>query len=251
MDIKSSLFGSHQESHRHSLETLSLLERYDDFMGSLETVYDMGAGAGYDAEWWATRTNPQTGKPYDIQCFALDAHDQRRVHLRHNLNYLVADFEEPDPGRRADLIWSHDSFRFTTNPLGLLKTWNSNLIDGGALMLITPQTHILHQGNKLPRATSYSYFYYDITNLMYMLAVAGFDCRQGHFWKQRGDPWIHAFVYKIREPLDPKTTSLGTLVDLNAFTDSVINGIKSSGELRQEDIFTHWISGHYCRWSEV
>jgi SAM-dependent methyltransferase len=247
------LFASDEESHQHSLETLQLLEKYEDFMQSVSVVYDMGCGAGFDTQWWATQINPRTERPYNIQCYALDIDKRLKIHLRDNLKFVQGDFEQYDPGIKADLIWSHDSFRFSVNPLTTLKTWNKQLNPGGAIILITPQSSIKDdQGVQHPRTLSYSYFNYNITNLMYMLAVAGFDCRTGHFYKKPNDPWIYSMVYKTNNPeLDPKNTSLGDLVDLNVLPDSAVVGIKTTGEIRQEDIFTHWISGHYCRWSQV
>lgn len=247
------LFASDEESHQHSLETLQLLEKYEDFMQSVSVVYDMGCGAGFDTQWWATQINPRTERPYNIQCYGMDIDKRLKIHLRENLKFVQGDFEQYDPGIKADLIWSHDSFRFSVNPLTTLKTWNKQLNRGGAIILITPQTSIIdNQGIQQPRTLSYSYFNYNITNLMYMLAVAGFDCRTGHFYKKPNDPWIYSMVYKTNNPeLDTKNTSLGDLVDLNVLPDSAVVGIKTTGEIRQEDIFTHWISGHYCRWSQV
>lgn len=247
------LFASDEESHQHSLETLQLIEKYEDFMQSVKVVYDMGCGSGFDTNWWATRINPRTERPYGIQCYGMDIDKRLKIHLRDNLKFVLGDFEQYDPGIKADLIWSHDSFRFSTNPLGTLNIWNKQLNPGGALFLITPQTYITDkQGSHQARSISYSYFYFNITNLMYMLAVSGFDCRTGHFFKKPNDPWIHCMVYKTDNPeLDPKNTNLADLINLNVLPDSAVVGIKTSGEIRQEDIFTHWISGHYCRWSQV
>ena len=39
-----------------SLEILSHLEQYEEFMDQLEVIADMGSGKGEHSHWWATRT---------------------------------------------------------------------------------------------------------------------------------------------------------------------------------------------------
>ena len=66
-------FSSPELGHQHSLETLNGLYEYDDFMQSITNVVDMGCGAGYDLEWWATRTTrDESARPLNIKCLGVE-----------------------------------------------------------------------------------------------------------------------------------------------------------------------------------
>jgi SAM-dependent methyltransferase len=252
MAIISRLFPTDRDSHKHSLNTLGILEQYTDFMDSVRTVYDMGSGSGLDTEWWATRQRDD-GSAYNIRAYGVDIIDNaNKVKTRDKLAFIKHDFEEYDEGIKADVIWCHDSFRCVNNPIQTLANWNRQMTAGGMLALITPQTTNLSDGNLLFRTMSGSPFAYDITNLIYLLALSGFDCNLGHFTKRPDDFWIHCIVYKSEhKPMDPRTTSWAELIEKNLIPESAALSVSKRGVLRQEDIFTHWISGHYCRWSEV
>ena len=67
------MFRNAEESHQHSLQTLNQLYEYDDFMGSIQTMVDLGCGAGLDLEWWATRTTrDDKPEPLNIKCAGVD-----------------------------------------------------------------------------------------------------------------------------------------------------------------------------------
>jgi hypothetical protein len=66
-------FRNLDEAHAHSLQTLNQLYEYDDFMGSIRTVADIGCGQGKDLEWWATRTTrDDLPEPLNIVCQGID-----------------------------------------------------------------------------------------------------------------------------------------------------------------------------------
>jgi ubiquinone/menaquinone biosynthesis C-methylase UbiE len=83
------------DSHKHSLETLSQLYQYDDFMASIRTVLDLGCGNGDDLEWWATRTTREDSpQPLNIRCTGIDLSPELTLTKRHNnIFYQSGDFE--------------------------------------------------------------------------------------------------------------------------------------------------------------
>ena len=219
-------FKNAQSSHEHSKYILDLLYGYDSFLDSLTVVADFGCGAGLDAEWWATLTTrdvPPVPRNYivyaidkDISQVASHVNDLPNVHL------FQADFDNDRVIPRAcDLLWSHDSFQYSTNPLQTLKFWNQQLNTNGMLMLSLPQSTFNEYNRQQSNSYSGVYYNYNLVTLMYMLAVSGFDCRDAYFYKPTNDPWVYAAVYKTSEPLDLKTTNWHTLVDLNVVNDSV------------------------------
>lgn len=249
------IFKSDQDSHTHSLRTLNLIANYDDFMDSIETICDMGCGAGLDLTWWATKTyldDADQERPHNYKCIGIDLDISRCPQATDNMRFLQADFSEYNQNLKADVIWSHDSFRYSTNPLGTLLTWNRMLNPSGMLALIVPQTININYNKPVTRTLPGCYFHYTITNLMYMLAVNGFDCKNAHFNKDANDPWLHCVVYKSEHaPMDPKTTTWYHLVERDLLPDSAAACIKAFGMLKQESIQTHWINGQYCDWSKV
>ena len=194
-------FKNAQESHNHSREVLDILYQYDSFLDSLQVIADFGCGAGLDTQWWAnlwTRDDPP--EPRNYTCCAVDQNLSRvkkETSNLSNVHMFEDDFETsavlPVP---ADLIWSHDAFQYVINPLQTLKLWNQQMNVNGMLILVFPQA--AHYEYNRPQNLSWSgcYYNHNIVNLMYMLAVNGFDCRDAYFKKTENNPWLYAAVYK-------------------------------------------------------
>ena len=89
-------FRNPEESHAHSLETLNWLYEHDDFMASIDTLIDLGCGAGLDLEWWATRTTRDDNhEPLNISCTGLDVADKLVIARKHaNITYQRNNFEQ-------------------------------------------------------------------------------------------------------------------------------------------------------------
>lgn len=249
------IFKSDQDSHQHSLQTLNLLANYDDFMLSVRSVVDMGSGSGMDIAWWANKTYlDDSGQeiPHNYKCLGIDLDTRHNPGNHNNLRFIESDFEEYNSNVKADVIWSHDSFRYAVNPLMCLRNWYNMMNDNGMLVLIVPQTINITYNKPVVRTLPGSYYHYTITNLLYMLAVNGFDCKEGHFVKHPNDPWIHCVAYKSREfPEDPRTTTWYDLCDKNLLPETAVNSIKTFGLLKQEDLQTHWLNGQFCNWNQV
>jgi SAM-dependent methyltransferase len=239
-------FISSQESHRHSLKTLEALYEFDDFMESIDSVIDMGCGTGLDLEWWATRTTrDENPRPLDIRCFGIDNLPSLSMVKEYpNISYRSTDFEAPIPvgKRKYDVVWSHDSFQYAIDPFTTLKNWRDATNDGGMMILIVPQTTNLEFNTQAFDQRDGVYWHWTIVNLMHVLAVSGWDCKNGFFLKEPTDPWIHAVVYKSQhEPMDPKTTRWYDLAERGLLSDSAVNSINRHGYLRQRDLTLPWI----------
>lgn len=235
------------ESHKHSLDILNILYEYDSFMDSISVVADMGCGAGLDIEWWATlNTRDDPPEPHSYTCFAVDKNikqiEPAILEANPNIVPIQGDFSlDRLISRDVDLMWCHNSFQYVTNPLETLNLWNKNMSFNGMLVLSLPQ-HQTYQFNRIQtRSFSGCYYHYNICNLMYMLAVNGFDCRDCYIWVDTNNPWMHFAVYKSMDPLDPKTTTWHDLIDLRLVNDSVMNCINKYGHVRQEELIFTWL----------
>mgnify|MGYP003344572347 CR=1 FL=1 len=156
-------------------------------------------------------------------------------------------FESFELSVKADLIWSHDSFRYAINPLTTLKNWNNQINENGMLVLIVPQTVNLVYNKLTVRSFPGCYYNYTITNLMYMLAVNGFDCRDAYFYKNAQSNWLYIAVYKSLEPMNPKTTSLHDLAGKGLLHDSILNSLNKYGYINHDDIVYPWLDKDFYR----
>jgi hypothetical protein len=231
------------DSHDHSLRVLEILTGYDSFIDSLTVIVDMGAGAGLDINWWATlETRDEEPLPLNYDCYAVDTNISRLDGLPSNVTVMQQDFETVKLPKKADVIWCHDAFQFALNPMATLKNWNEQMNVNGMLMLILPQTSNHEYNRFMNRVYDFQYFNYNVCNLLYMLAVNGFDCKDSYMYKAPNDPWIHLAVYKSDvPPMDPRTTRWLDLDEKGMLHSSLSASIQQYGYLRQEDILLQWL----------
>jgi len=236
-----------EQSHEQSLNTLNALYEYDDFMESVESVIDLGCGSGKDLEWWATRTTRDAARtPLNIRCTGVDLEPTLKIARDYsNVTYQKVDFEgniAVTPGKKYDVLWSHNAFQYALTPLQTLVKWREITNDGGMLVLILPQTTNYHQKHQNFWQHSGSYYHYSLVNLIQMLAVTGWDCRAGFFLKDQFDPWLHAVVYNSNQPArDPRTTTWYELAETNLLPESAVRSVMSHGYLKQQDLLVPWL----------
>lgn len=248
------MFSSSQESHKHSLETLNLLYDHDDFMDSITSVADLGCGAGHDIMWWATlQTRDDEPVSHNYRCIGIDKETRQFGYGKpSNLRIVEADFDKTTLATPVDLVWSHDSLQYSENPAATLRTWNQMLSPGGAFIVIVPRTVNIEMNRWSTVTYSRQMFSFTITNLIYMLAAAGFDCKDGMFMKHPDDPWLHAMVYKSdHAPRPVNETTWYELRDLGLLPDSFDSSIFRYGFARQEDLVTRWIDQSITDWSLI
>jgi SAM-dependent methyltransferase len=231
---------------RHSLETLEILRQYDTFLESIKHVADMGCGSGEDIRWWATlMNNNDTPEPYNFNCFAVDRDGSKLAEVPDlkNIHKINRDYSDEHMFPISiDLIWAHDSLQYSTNPMQTLKRWNEAMTVNGMLILTVPQHSGVMYNQYYSRSYTGCFYHYTPTNLIYMLAINGFDCRDAYLLKKFNDPWINMAVYKTDiAPMDPTTTTWFDLIDKNLLHPTVVNSITSHGYLRQEDMLYPWL----------
>ena len=245
-------FSTDQDSHAHSLRTLELLYEYDDFMGSVDTMCDMGCGSGLDLEWWATRTtrddNPQ---PLNIICQGIDIQSSLKIQKRHdNIKFRLGDFEDLSvpTKHRFDVIWCHDAFQYCLNPLQTLRQWHGLMNPNGMLVLILPQTTNVAGSTLEFDQPDYVYYNWTMVSLIHCLAVSGFDCASGYFLKNPDDYWLHAVVYRSETPVrDPRSARWYHLAEDNVLPESVVLSANRHGQVRQQDLVLPWLDRSH-RW---
>lgn len=248
------LFKSPEESHQHSLEVLNQLYDHDDFMDSISSVMDLGCGTGHDILWWANaKTREDHPQPHNYRCIGVDRDLSKFAFVTpKNLRVVESDFTTDTSSTQVDLLWSHNSLQYAENPAATLRHWNSMLNDGGMAIIMVPQTVNVEFNRWVSQTFSHQLFSFTIVNLIYMLACAGFDCKDGLFLKKKGDPWLYAAVYKSEHaPVSPADTTWYELVDRGLLPDSADKAIKKAGYLSQHDLITRWIDKTITEWARV
>lgn len=251
------LFKNAESSYQHSQSIRDLLYQYDSFLDSLEVVADFGCGEGLDTEWWATlETRDDPPEPRNYLCYAVDKNIKQikpDVANLSNVKIVEADLEDTDRfiSRQVDLVWCHDVFQYITNPVYTLRQWNEMMSVNGMLVMSVPQS-VHYQYNRLNNISLNGwYFNHNVVNMMYMLAVNGFDCRDAYFYKDINDMWLHIAVYKSDiAPMNPRKTTWHDLVDANLVNESVKNCINQYGYVKQEELLTTWLNKDYYRIKE-
>lgn len=240
------MFRNAEQSHVHSLQVLNTLYEYDDFMLSLASMIDLGCGQGLDLEWWATRTTrDEVPQPLNIHCTGVDRENSLSLTGRYNnVVYQQCDFESSIPPRKNgyDLLWCHDAFQYSVNPLGTLAHWWHIASPNAMLVLTLPQTTIIEKNKQAFYQPSGCYYNHTLPSLIYMLSTTGWDCGGGYFLKQPNDAWLNAVVYRSdRAPRDPKNTTWYDLLDSELLPETAVASIKRHGYLKQQDLTLTWL----------
>jgi len=241
-----SSFGSPHEKHEHSFKNvLSYMYEYDDFMDSVGRVIDLGCDVeATDMLWWANATTrDETQTPLGIKCVGVNTFE--KLNVKHSsISYQNHDIESLNRVKRTfDIVWCYDQLQYLLNPYQALSNWWHIAEKDAMLVIAVPQTvnteyHIQEYNLSLGHK-----YHYTMPQLIYMLAVSGWDCRCGFFKKTPGDPWLYAIVYKSNvEPMDPKETNIYKLVEqTELLPQCAVDGIHKYGKLRQRDLVLPWL----------
>jgi hypothetical protein len=201
-----------------------------------------------DAHWWATLiTRDDVPEPHNYLVYAVDQGiDQLEPHVKAlpNVRTVEGNFEERILSRKVDLIWAHDVFQYARDPFKCLANWKESMNENGMLILSIPQTtYFDHTKNKLVLSNhNHQYFNYNLLNLIYILAVSGFDCRDAYFYREPNTPWLYAAVYASKfGPLDRQATWYD-LAERNLINDSMIESLYKHGYMNLSDIVVTWLN---------
>jgi SAM-dependent methyltransferase len=239
------LFKNSVESHRHSLEILNVIYGYDSFLDNISSIADMGCGYGLDVEWWATlTTRDEPPEPRNFIVYAVDQNidnlDAEVLKSNPNIKPIIGNFEERVIPRQVDIIWAHDSFQYAKNPMACLRNWKQTLNVNGMLLLAIPQTTYIYNNRLVVSNHSHQYYNYNILNLMYMLAMNGFDTRDAYFYRKENSPWLYAGVYASDIEPFTKHVSWYDLIERNLINESVAHSVNKFGYARLEDVVVQW-----------
>ena len=245
------IFKTAKESHAHSLLTLEQLNNHYEFKISIDSILDIGCGVDLlDLKYWAnmedelsTRTS---GTPLNINCVGLDKVSIEQPEEK-NIKIIKHDFNTEnalgDLHNNFDVVWCHDVMQYSLSPISFLNNCNSAMADGGMLYVSVPTTfNVMH--NKFENYTlSGSYNTFSITQIIYLLALNGFDIKDFHIRKEPYVDIIELITYKISEPLD-YNTSWYDLMEQKLLNNNMEEIVFNKGYLTNIGLVTTWIDGN-------
>jgi SAM-dependent methyltransferase len=242
-------FKDNESSHDHSLSTLNVLNEYDSFMSSVDTVLDLGSGSGADAIWWATRRDPSP--PHVPRNYNVIAVDNNLKNLSKpakslsNITVIDDDFDNPDiiKADSVDIVWAHNSFQYSKNPLQLLCSIKNWLTDNGMLYVSLPYSVNRMYNSFSGSAVSGAYFHYTPSNMLYMLAAAGFDCSDSRLAVKHNPMHFEIVAYNQKSTVCEFNQTVYDLHSSGLLPKSAITSIDQYGYINDLVLEGHWFDG--------
>ena len=235
-------------SHQHSLNALNLLDQFDDFKVSIKHMADFGCGNGQDLEFWANmHTWEEDGTPgpkLNFDCVGFDLHTENNVPSRKNIQYKSHDFNTTNTiwSVPFDVVWCHNLMQHIYSPLEFLGRVNKSMSVGSMLYLCVPSTVSMYHNRFQNYTPSQNYNTFTVTQILYLLALNGFDVNDFYLQKEKYSDIIQVLTYKERDILDYKT-SWYEIADLGLLNDNLKEIVMSNNILSDQGIVTKWLDG--------
>ena len=207
------------QQHTFALEFLRLLP----VLPKGSRILDIGGGPGYQTQWLRECT-------YDAVSVDLQAPSVDVPHVAADAHALP--FEDGS----VDAVWTHHAFEHMRDPLGALPEINRVLRQDGYLFFTVPDTNGVVSSGHINR--------YDMTLLVYHLAMCGFNTRAGHFGKFRSH--LRASVRKMM-PADMES-NVRALCDQGRLPASVEGTVRRTGRFDRAALVTTWLDGTFQRY---
>jgi len=235
-----------EESHNNSLPILNELGQYTEFMESVGTMLDIGHGDGYDLNWWATQTKTEDKIPLNIKCTGIDIENTFDRKYKHpNIKIVKGDFESSQlKHNRYDVIYAHNVLQYAVNPLQTLAHWWDLARDNAMIVIAVPSSTFIERNAIVSDQYSHDYHHWSMVSLIHHLAVNGWDCKEGFFKQQRGNPWLYAVAYKQPnfKKLDYRTATWFDLAEQELLPESAVESLNRWNLVRQQDLKVMWLN---------
>lgn len=234
------------ESYKHSLETLDILNNYQDFMSNIKSVTDMGSNPGLDAAWWARLKRTENNSPRNIKVSAVDINlPDTGLPKDSNITYIKRDFSDTGLAPNSqNLIWAHNSFQYSISPMHTLMHWHDILTPDGMLLIAVPYNFSTSNNKDIINAEilhqNAAYFNFSLGSLIMMLIACGFDCKEAHFKIDKEQGWIHAAVYKSKRKPKPNMNWY-EMFDLKLLPLCLEESIYGTGNFNETQIVVEWL----------
>ena len=229
-------------------QTLEFLNQFDDFKRSIKHMADLGCGNGAHLEYWANmrdiNEDGEPGRYLDIACHGIDLNCEHIKPQRHNITYKNHDLNTDTPmlSVLVDVVWCHDVMQYIYSPVEFLGRVNRAMTMGGMLYLNVPSTVNVLQHRFQNYTPPGHYNTFTVTQILYLLALNGFDVKDYYLQKRKFEDIIQVVVYKERDPL-PYTTTWYSMVEQGFVNANMEEVIMQNGILKDQGLVTTWLDG--------
>jgi SAM-dependent methyltransferase len=254
------LLNNNQTRKLHSAKFLNEVETHPDLMLSINSVLDVECGEGYDSEWWATRydiwTDPKNPTPLDINVTSVSRVDEISAEVKNldNVNYqqTAKEFWMNLPDKKFDVVWCHSVLHKFSNFYNVLQEINKVQDQDGMLCVTVPKLHNIFYGEPDYRLYPDCHTDINIVNLIYGLALAGYDCKDAYFLQEKNSNLINALVYKNSENI----YNLGEvtpydLMEMDRLPPSMVQQLNKFGYVSNKNLFLSWLDGTLIDYSTI
>jgi SAM-dependent methyltransferase len=253
------LLNNHQTRGLHSLRFLSALDDHPEMMESIGTVLDIESGIGLDSEWWATRVDKdqENPKPLEIDVTACSRSDEMKQEVKDmdRVNYIrtTKNFWEQFQGeQKFDVLWCHGVLHKYNNFYETLNQMNTLQDKDGLLCITVPRINNVFYGDPDYRVYSDCHTDINIVNLIYGLALAGYDCRDAFFLQEKNSNLVNAIVYKNSDnTYGINEVTPYDLMEMDRLPNSMITQLNKFGYISNKNLLLSWIDGTLIDYSTV
>jgi SAM-dependent methyltransferase len=253
------LLNNHQTRGLHSLRILNEIETHRELMMSVKNVLDIDSGIGLDSEWWATRTdlddeNPQ---PLDIDVHAISYVDEMKQEVTNlpNVEYNTAPWkfwEGPIKSKKFDVVWGHCFLHKYHDPYEVLRGINTLQEKDGLLCITVPKINNFFYNEPDVRVYPKVYTDINIVNLIYGLALAGYDCRDAYFLQDRNSNLLNFVGYKdSNDTYEPNEVTVYDLLEMERLPTSMIQQMEKFGYISNKNLLLSWMDGTLVDYSSI
>ncbi len=252
------LLNNHQTRGLHSLRILNEIETHRDLMESIGTVLDVESGIGLDSEWWATRTDldEEDPKPLDIKVSAISYTDEMKEEVKKlpNVTYNQTQwkFWNDLSSRKFDVIWGHCFLHRYHDHYEALREMNKLQDKDGMLCITVPKVSNFFYNEPDTRVYPKVYTDINIVNLIYGLALAGYDCRDAYFLQERNSNLLNFVGYKDSDDTyEPNEVTVYDLLEMDRLPTSMIQQMDKFGYISNKNLLLSWMDGTLVDYSTI
>jgi SAM-dependent methyltransferase len=212
----------HERNAKILYETsLRFLDRLPSAPG--QRALDVGLGYGYHCEWFVEHGFETTGIAVHVTP-EIEKHADEHGYKVQRMDMHLLDYED----QAFDLVWSHHSLEHSFSPLLALREWYRVLKPGGSLAVTVP-------AHKQDIVSGHFNVGWSVGQLMYLLAICGFDTESGFFIEEGYN--VRALV--ARPPRDPDCDGVSWMFKARerlprAVRDHVMSNPASLGKYRYD-----------------
>ena len=151
-----------------------------------------------------------------------------------------------------DVVWAHCVLHKFTNFYDVLCNINTLQEKDGLLCITVPKIHNMFYGDPDYRVYTDCHSDINIVNLIYGLALAGYDCRDAYFLQEKNSNLINAIVYKnTDETYEVGSVTPYDLMEMDRLPPSMVNQLNKVGYLSNKNLLLSWIDGTLIDYSTI